>query len=272
MLDDLTMHTNMTDDDTSTSSSIHDNEYPILDEVSSSISGSNDGLTECAQTCAICLEPYIAGKDKVSWSRFQTCHHAFHHKCIESWLAEAKNQDGNCPCCRGPYLKEMVKNANAERSIEAIDVAEERPDGANEHMQTTHIFSSEESNLDGEMLGNMAIQTVDEQNVGDERLGSTGSLQSSNAVNNVDEERPDITNNAHTSTDEANDNTALATPIPEEHSSTSNRNSRNAIGSEFVSFCIIHGLRRNRKTCGNGASCTIFIKSMNELTGALENV
>ena len=99
---DLTVHTTMSSDDMSISS--HDIENPA--SLSNSSSTDDDDKMACDhQTCAICLEPFVGGKDKVSWSKYQTCRHAFHHKCIHSWLSELKNKHGNCPCCRGPYLK-----------------------------------------------------------------------------------------------------------------------------------------------------------------------
>ena len=101
-MDDVTMHTNVTDDmSVASASSNHDD-----CEKDDQIDDSDDTLnkTSFAQTCVICLEQYIPGKDKVSWSKYQTCSHAFHRKCIEIWLAEV-DRDGSCPCCRGPYLK-----------------------------------------------------------------------------------------------------------------------------------------------------------------------
>ena len=101
---DLTVHTTMSSDDMSISS--HDIENQASLSNSDSGSTNDDDKMACDhQTCAICLEPFVAGKDKVSWSKYQKCRHAFHHKCIHSWLSELKNKHGNCPCCRGPYLK-----------------------------------------------------------------------------------------------------------------------------------------------------------------------
>lgn len=99
---DITMHTNATDDmSVASASSTHDD-----CERDDPIDGSDDTLhkTSLYQTCVVCLEQYSPGKDKVSWSKYQTCSHAFHRKCIEEWLAEV-DRDGSCPCCRGPYLK-----------------------------------------------------------------------------------------------------------------------------------------------------------------------
>jgi hypothetical protein len=117
---DITMHTNATDDmSVASASSTHDDcerDDPIDD--------SDDAVheTSVGQTCAVCLEQYIPGKDRVSWSKYQTCSHAFHRKCIEVWLAEV-DRDGSCPCCRGPYLKVATRTEenteDAENSINA---------------------------------------------------------------------------------------------------------------------------------------------------------
>ena len=113
---EITMHTNVTDDMSVASASSTDGDDPI--------DGSNDALnrTSLDQTCAICLEQYVSGKDKVSWSKYQTCSHAFHRKCIEEWLAEA-DRDGTCPCCRGPYLKvaasDDIDTRNGDNSMNA---------------------------------------------------------------------------------------------------------------------------------------------------------
>jgi hypothetical protein len=96
---DVTMHTD--DMTVASASSTHDE-----CEKDSPADDSDDtrDKTSLGQTCAVCLEQYIPGKDKVSWSKYQICSHAFHRKCIEIWLAEL-DRDGSCPCCRGPYLK-----------------------------------------------------------------------------------------------------------------------------------------------------------------------
>ena len=52
-----------------------------------------------AETCAICIEQYEEN-DIISYSKRQSCTHAFHKKCIELWL---KDKD-DCPCCRCPYV------------------------------------------------------------------------------------------------------------------------------------------------------------------------
>lgn len=106
---DCTAHTD--DNSLSSSSSTNDIENAAEDQLSETknniLQTSNKdsfGDERYLQTCAICLEPYVTGKDSVSWSKFQTCIHAFHQKCIESWLIEI-DRDGSCPCCRSPYLK-----------------------------------------------------------------------------------------------------------------------------------------------------------------------
>jgi len=67
----------------------------------------------CFQMCPICLDVYVSG-DSISWSKNQTCRHAFHKSCIEGWLKQLE-REGCCPCCRGPYL---TKNKSTERENE----------------------------------------------------------------------------------------------------------------------------------------------------------
>merc|ERR1719350_2176459 len=42
--------------------------------------------SEDHRMCAICLESFKI-HDDVSWSRYDECHHVYHHHCIMSWLA-----------------------------------------------------------------------------------------------------------------------------------------------------------------------------------------
>ena len=49
--------------------------------------------------CAICLQDLEDG-DEICWSHNPECFHAFHSKCIESWLI----QKDECPCCRKNYM------------------------------------------------------------------------------------------------------------------------------------------------------------------------
>jgi len=121
---DITMHTNVTDD-MSTASSIHEEDK-------------DDNVAHHhAATCAICLEAYNP-KDKVCWSKYQTCKHAFHKRCIEVWLAELE-RDGSCPCCRGQYLK-----AAADESEDSMNAAVNSGD---DNMQVD-IESCNESDFD----------------------------------------------------------------------------------------------------------------------------
>lgn len=111
---DITMRTNATDDmSVASASSTHDDQ-----EKDDLTDGYDDALnkTSSEQACAICLEQYSPGKDKVSWSKYQTCNHAFHRKCIEEWLAEV-DRDGSCPCCRGPYLKVVTPSDKGDTEI-----------------------------------------------------------------------------------------------------------------------------------------------------------
>jgi len=50
--------------------------------------------------CAICLCPYENG-EKVTWSKEESCPHAFHTECIIPWLA--KKNESKCPCCRQDF-------------------------------------------------------------------------------------------------------------------------------------------------------------------------
>ncbi|KAL7503187.1 hypothetical protein ACHAWX_000571 [Stephanocyclus meneghinianus] len=72
-----------------------------------------DEEDESFQMCPICLDVYVAG-DSISWSKNQTCRHAFHKSCIEGWLKQLE-REGCCPCCRGPYL---TKNKSTEHENE----------------------------------------------------------------------------------------------------------------------------------------------------------
>ena len=92
--------------------------------------GDEDNETISLQTCAICLEPYVAGDDQVAWSRFQTCRHAFHHKCIKTWLVETKRREGSCPCCRGPYLRGDI-TVNSEAAHEGDEESSEEDNEMN---------------------------------------------------------------------------------------------------------------------------------------------
>lgn len=49
-------------------------------------------LSEEADTCAICIEDYIAGED----IKTLPCFHNFHTECIDSWL----KIKANCPICK----------------------------------------------------------------------------------------------------------------------------------------------------------------------------
>jgi hypothetical protein len=84
-------------------------------------SGSQDAIENeesCFQMCPICLDEFAAG-DNVSWSKNQTCHHAFHKSCIEGWLKQL-GREGCCPCCRGPYLNKLETDRGDEvRDLES---------------------------------------------------------------------------------------------------------------------------------------------------------
>ncbi|KAL7542099.1 hypothetical protein ACHAXR_011520 [Thalassiosira sp. AJA248-18] len=243
-MSDLTMHTNVTDD-MSLSSSSHDIENPEVDNNSSSIAnGDNAGETSFSQTCAICLEQYQGGKDKVSWSKFQTCCHAFHHKCIHGWLAETKNRDGSCPCCRGPYLKERPDDAksdalSSQTPTDGREENEERTgdqamENRNENVQT----QDEESNVDEVISVHANVQTEEESNVDCEVATSMleGNVSSIKAQTTLD---------------------------------TTKHHVKGSDGSDFVSFCIVHGLIRDKKK-KRGTGGAFAVKPIDEPTG-LEN-
>lgn len=50
--------------------------------------------SNCIDRCLICLDEYEPEDDV----RVMTCRHAFHQKCVDTWLQTGKN---NCPACRG---------------------------------------------------------------------------------------------------------------------------------------------------------------------------
>ena len=196
---DLSTHTNITDD-MSLSSSNHDIENPA-DE-------STDEIT--SQTCAICLEAYVGGKDKVSWSKFQTCRHACHHSCIQGWLSETKNKNGNCPCCRGPYLKEE----KTEEEGEAQTPANDDDDAAG---QIDVSLDDAETNENEQMSTNVERETSDEGNNNQESISST-----------PEDDIPTIEAQIFSAPDGVKKPNAI-------------------MGSEYVSFCIVHGLKRDTK-------------------------
>lgn len=232
-MSDITMHTNVTDD-MSISSSSHDTENPaaaVVDDI-------DDDETLSSQTCAICLEPYIAGKDKVSWSKFQTCRHAFHQKCIEGWLAQTKNKDGSCPCCRGPYLREEnVEDKKTEENVQPLEEEDESNNVDVEMQDSTNVVQTpeEERNVDEERLGDTNVQPLDQEgHTVDGGVATTFMLEGNNP-------------------------------------STTIKTKNNMMGSEFTSFCIVHGLKRDKKRGGNAF---LSIQSIDDepTTGSLENV
>lgn len=180
MTDD-TAHTNVTDD-MSVTSSVHDSDYP--------------NGAPCHQTCAICLDEFVCGKDKVSWSRFQTCHHAYHRKCIEGWLLETKNEDGSCPCCRGPYLKEIVQADANETGGYDEEMAQGTVNDARAHVESS----------------------VNADPAADE---------DQNAANG--------------------DNDCFIQPSILDDDTPGNEATKKAMGPEFTSFCIVHGLMREKQ-------------------------
>ncbi|KAK0488052.1 hypothetical protein EDD18DRAFT_1191931 [Armillaria luteobubalina] len=50
--------------------------------------------SNCVDRCLICLDDYEPEDDV----RVMACRHAFHQKCVDTWLQTGKN---NCPACRG---------------------------------------------------------------------------------------------------------------------------------------------------------------------------
>jgi len=239
-MSDLTMHTNATDD-MSTSSSYHDVENPAVTDNENDHGDNNDDdeTSSSCQTCAICLEPYIGGKDKVSWSKFQTCHHAFHQKCIQGWLEETKNV-GNCPCCRGPYLKEDVTksgivlddNTMLNEASEESTIDEERP--GNDRVQTRN----EERHIDEEMVNNMNETPGEESNIDEETQHDDPRVQQQREPESNDDE-----NNGGVATTTSSTPGGNTTPTIIE--------SQRVTGLDFTSFCIIHGLKRDVKKCDN---------------------
>jgi len=228
-MSDLTMHTNVTDD-MSTSSSYHDVENPAVTDDDNN----DDDETLSCQTCAICLEPYIGGKDKVSWSKFQTCHHAFHQKCIQGWLEETKNV-GNCPCCRGPYLKEDVS-----KSEDVLD-------------NTMLNEASDEISIDEERLDNVRVQTLNEECHIDEETEDNIN-ETPGEESNIDDETPcddpRVQNHPESNNDENNGEVATTSSTLQGNTIPTNIKPQRVTGSDFTSFCIVHGLKRDVKKCG----------------------
>jgi hypothetical protein len=65
------------------------------------------GQRKITNGCAICLCEYDID-DTVVWSCNKECPHAFHDECILEWLV--KNQNGDCPCCRGQFTNVVSKS------------------------------------------------------------------------------------------------------------------------------------------------------------------
>lgn len=157
---DTTIRTNVTDDmSVATASSTSDDR-----EKDDLTDGSDDALNKASseqasseQACAICLEQYSPGKDKVSWSKYQTCNHAFHRKCIEEWLAEV-DRDGSCPCCRGPYLK--VVAASDKGDSEITDDAMNAEISSSDDDQVLDIESNSEIDVDKTEFSYLANKKV----------------------------------------------------------------------------------------------------------------
>ncbi|KAL7537934.1 hypothetical protein ACHAWF_005942 [Thalassiosira exigua] len=226
---DLTVRTNVTDD-TSVSSS-NDIENPVVDDNSSPIASDSDEA-DCNQTCAICLESFTGGKDKVSWSKFQTCHHAFHEKCIKGWLSETKNTDGNCPCCRGPYLREGKDAARGAAAQISLTGEEDNANGEN-HSEVTDNISSHSSRQGSERNSYLVVEEGicnDDERV----IGAIGTHADG-----------DVTNASPNPDGCANAESEVETSVSQEKAmmATQNMDKINPMGSEFTSFCIIHGLR-----------------------------
>mmetsp|Transcript_10455 Transcript_10455/g.14972 ORF Transcript_10455/g.14972 Transcript_10455/m.14972 type:complete len:277 (+) Transcript_10455:107-937(+) len=153
---DITMRTNATDDmSVASASSTSDNR-----ETDDLTDGSDDALNKPSSeytTCAICLEHYSPGKDKVSWSKYQTCNHAFHLKCIEEWLAEV-DRDGSCPCCRGPYLKVVAASDKGDTG-DAVDTMNAEISSSDDD-QVLDIESNAEIDIDKTEVSHLANKKV----------------------------------------------------------------------------------------------------------------
>ena len=65
--------------------------------------------------CAICLESYEPG-DRVAWSKFDSCKHAFHHDCVIQWLSQKQDDRPLCPCCRQDFCSVSGNNAASNNS------------------------------------------------------------------------------------------------------------------------------------------------------------
>ena len=128
-------------------------------------------------------------------------------------MAEAKNQDGNCPCCRGPYLREKVDITTKE--IDEGNANEEQADDNNVHT------------------------TDEESNPGSETPDNVNNAQTSEE-SDANEDQPNVDPNVVQTTDECNQvDCELPSLLLEQAKSVS--------GAEFTSFCIVHGLKLDKK-------------------------
>ena len=77
-----------------------------------------NGGRKVANCCAICLCKYEIN-EKIVWSNYKACKHAFHESCILEYL---QNQKGTpCPCCRHPFV-DLLENVKAGKDSESASI------------------------------------------------------------------------------------------------------------------------------------------------------
>jgi hypothetical protein len=62
-------------------------------------------LSECSETCSICLENYT----EKTYKRTLDCSHHFHKKCIDRWFLNCTEDHIHCPICRKQYILKLDK-------------------------------------------------------------------------------------------------------------------------------------------------------------------
>jgi hypothetical protein len=154
------------------------------DPVSSSSCNIENACNE-ALVCQICLEPYEVG-DKIALSKYnRLCDHAFHQKCITSWL----RRNNTCPCCRHRYIDTEQLESDAKKcSFKHFFTKKETADKSSEPWQFSQIHGviypsrkkEEENDLDrSKTISTKSIEYEASSELGDcktESMRSTADL------------------------------------------------------------------------------------------------
>ena len=73
--------------------------------------GENDTVSMERQVCSICLVDFQHDdrvlRNATKQAAIKTCTHIFHEECISKWIEQASHSS-SCPCCRRPFLVNVV--------------------------------------------------------------------------------------------------------------------------------------------------------------------